>query len=274
MICCQACTNRPLSRPSYAAKKPSHRSKSTTTYGIRSGPRTCRRCSVTSAIPGHGERLLSFGDQLAQAGDEPVHPVGLVAGHHCPDVGETDEREQGVVAAVDAVEVHVGRAGAAADGSGQRPQHRRPAGARCADDAEVAAPSRSKAATSRRCSAGTSTRPNGSTSRSAVGVAAGNSLRTSSRVSILGQRLQPRLAHRGQPELVAGLGDRRDERGQVGGHADVVLLRGLHGGPPTEGGRWSQSMSSNRIDPPPAPTGRPPTRELWNGISEECPRRA
>ena len=173
--------------------------------------------------PGHGQRLLPLGDQLAEPGDQPVHPVGLVAAHDGADVGEADQREQGVVAAVDAVDVHVGGAGPPADRTRQRPQHRRAPGAGGGDDAEVAALLEVVGGHVAPLLGGYVDQAE--RQHQPVGGGRGRRVLLDEVVEgdHLGEGLQPGLAHRRQPELVTGLGDRGDERGQVGGDADVVV---------------------------------------------------
>ena len=54
-----------------------------------------------------GQRLLPAGQLLLQERDQAVHPVGLRPGDDSADVWQCHQRQQRVVARVDAVEVHV-----------------------------------------------------------------------------------------------------------------------------------------------------------------------
>ncbi len=106
-----------------------------------------------------GEKQLTPGDLRAQAPREPVEPIGLVPGDHGSRVRKRHEREQGVVAAVDPVDVDVpGRGSRSATAAAERAQHRRAPGPRPhrRPRGSRRAPGRS-VATSRRCSAGRST---------------------------------------------------------------------------------------------------------------------
>ena len=85
-----------------------------------------------------GQLLLPLRDLGAQPGGQPVHPVDLVAGHDRADVRHRHQRQQRVVAAVDAVDVHVGGADVAADRPGDGAQHGGATRAGRADDAQVA----------------------------------------------------------------------------------------------------------------------------------------
>ena len=111
----------PPSTDSKAWTKPSHRSSRTTRQGSRSLG-GARALLADVGVPLLGQGLLPLRELLLQEGDQAVHPVGLGPRHDRPDVGEGHQREQGVVAGVDAVEVHVLGRAQPRDPAGEHPQ--------------------------------------------------------------------------------------------------------------------------------------------------------
>jgi hypothetical protein len=70
--------------------------------------RGCRPLLGEPGEPLRGEHLLAARDLVAELAEQPLHPVGLLPGHHGAAVRELAHRLQGAGAAVDPVDVHVG----------------------------------------------------------------------------------------------------------------------------------------------------------------------
>ena len=99
----------PLGSPSVVVK-PSHRSSSTRMCGSRSAGRAAARCSAIAGEAARREQVLPPGQLGGQPGQQPRRPLVLGAGDHRAAVRQLGERQQRAVAAVHAVQVHVGAA--------------------------------------------------------------------------------------------------------------------------------------------------------------------
>ena len=134
-----ACTSRPESTSSNVAVKPSHRSRNSSRYGSRSSAGAVARCSAMSATPSAAQLDLSAGHLPRQQPQQAVHPVRLVARHHRAAVRQRGQRQQGVVAEVERIQVNVARRHRRRELRGQRSQRARSAGALRPDDRGVPA---------------------------------------------------------------------------------------------------------------------------------------
>ncbi len=77
-----------------------------------------------------GEQLLAARDLVAELAEQPLHPVGLLPGHHGAAVRQLAYRQQRAGPAVDPVDVHVGGRGVRGHRAGQRAQQAGPPAAR------------------------------------------------------------------------------------------------------------------------------------------------
>ena len=77
------------------------------------------------AEPGRREHFLPPAELGRQAPEQPRRPLGLRPADHRPAVRKLGQRQQGAVAAVDPVQVHVGGAVRQREGPGDRPQQLR-----------------------------------------------------------------------------------------------------------------------------------------------------
>ena len=183
------------------------------------------RCSASPANPCGGEQLLAPGDLAAQLAEQPLDPVGLVAGHHA--------RRSAAARSAAAARRYRSRSRRCArrparrcgDRAGEGAQHGGPAGAGRARHHQVPAvrevqgqrhprlPGRDvgEAERDRRHLAGAAPRPAGATAGS-----------SSSVIELAAAAPATGCAARPQPEPRRRAGDRVDQHRQVGLHRLVV----------------------------------------------------
>src|SRR6185369_3018187 len=97
--------------------------------------RSCSLLGQVGAAPVR-QQLLAAAYLCCQPQDEPGRPLGLRALDDGAAVWQPRQRQQRTVAAVDAVEVDIGRRAGASERTGDGAQGLRAAAAGCADDVE------------------------------------------------------------------------------------------------------------------------------------------
>ena len=189
--------------------------------GGRALRRTGRRALLGQVgVSARREHALAGGHLRDEPGEEPLHPIHLVALCDRAGMREVGEGEQRTVAAVDAVEVQVARAHPRRRDPGDRAEGLAAAGTRGTDDEEV---TEVVQVDERRVLLLVRGVVLDAVGEGARGGAEGAHERLDRH--LLRERGQPGARLVGDPERGRGLADRRDEGAQVG--VGGILARGV-----------------------------------------------